>query len=129
MRAKPKDFSILMTKVTSANNKKDISIVSNYNKIVQQIEQSAKVNKGELMADPFFGSNYFQFSFDGIADVAMMRTVIKDSIEYSIPDLINLSVELLENTGTSLIFDITFSLSDYLNNQDNINCVIEVPTV
>jgi len=129
MRSKPKDFSILMTKVSAANNKKDIGMVSNYNKIVQQIEQAAKVNKGELMADPFFGSNYFQFSFDGIADVAMMRTVIKDSIEYAIPDLINVSVELLENTETSLIFDINFTLSDFLNTQNNINCVIEVPTV
>lgn len=116
-----------MTKVTTSNDKKDISLVSNYNKIVQQIEQAAKTNKGELMADPYFGSNSFQFTYDGVTDIAMTRVSVKDSIEYAVPELLNLTVQLTENTDTSLIFDVNFSLSDYLNTQDNINCTIEIP--
>ena len=128
MRAKPKDFSILLSKVSTTNAKKDISLVSGFNKIVQQVDQSAKVNKGELMADPYFGSNMYQYIFDGLADIAMMRTSIQDSIEYGIPDIFNISVELIENTGFSLIFDVNFSTTDYINSQTDINCVIEVPT-
>ena len=117
-----------MSKVSTTNAKKDISLVSGYNKVVQQVEHASKVNRGELMADPFFGSSYYEYIFDGVSDISMMRVSIKNSIEYGIPDLINVSVELLENTEISLIFDVNFTLSDYINSQTDINCVIEVPT-
>ena len=43
-----KDLNILGTKVITANNKKDISLVNGYNSYVQKIENICRTQKGEI---------------------------------------------------------------------------------
>lgn len=129
MAANSKDFSILMTKVSTANAKKDISLVTGDNKIVQIVEQACKVNQGELMADPYFGSNYFQYLFTGSGTKAETQINVKNSIEYAIPNIYNLSVQMSESTETSIVFNISFNTTDFINSQNGVECIIEVPTV
>lgn len=129
MAANSKDFSILMTKVSTANAKKDISLVTGDNKIVQIVEQACKVNQGELMADPYFGSNYFQYLFTGSGTKSETQINVKNSIEYAIPNIYNLSVQMSESTETSIVFNISFNTTDFINSQNGVECIIEVPTV
>jgi hypothetical protein len=127
MPSNTKDFSILLTKVNTTNTKKDIGVVSGYNKLVQQIEQSCKVSPGELMADPFFGTSYFQYTFNRAGTKSLTQAAIANSIRYSMPNIQNLVVQLSETTNTSMIFDISFSTTDFVNSQQTVNCTIEVP--
>jgi len=95
--------------------------------LVQQIEQSCKVSPGELMADPFFGTSYFQYAFNGAGTKSLTQAAIANSIRYSMPNIQNLVVQLSETTNTSMIFDISFSTTDFVNSQQTVNCTIEVP--
>lgn len=122
-----KDFSILLTKVTTANSKKDIAIVSGLNKTVQQIEQSCKVNPGELMSDPYFGANYYQYKFEGFSNKSSIERSIRSSIQYGNPSLLNVFVELADASETSITFNIKFNQNDLVNFKQNQQCTIEVP--
>jgi hypothetical protein len=122
-----KDFSILLTKVTTNNSKKDISMVSGLNKTVQLVEQACKVNQGELMADFFFGSNFYQYKFTGRVNPSMLQAMLANSVQYALPNLLNVTVKLVEATDDVMTFDITFTTSNSVNTQINAQCTIEVP--
>lgn len=122
-----KDFSVLLTKVTTTNSKKDISMVTGLNKTVQLVEQACKVNQGELMADYYFGSDFYQYKFTGLANTSMLQAMLSNSIQYSVPELSNVTVKLTEATDVTMNFDITFTTSDSVNKQVNAQCTIEVP--
>lgn len=122
-----KDFSILLTKVTTANSKKDISVVSGLNKIVQLIEQACKVNQGELMADYYFGSNFYQYKFTGLTNKSLLQATLAHTIQYAIPSITNITVLLTDVSDEYMTFDITFTTSNSVNSQINSSCTIEVP--
>lgn len=129
MRTNSKDFSILLTKVSTSNAKKDISLVTGDNKYVQIIEHACKVNQGELVSNPFFGSNYFQYIFNGSGTKYTTERIVRNSIEYALPGVSNISVELIESSEISLTFNVSYSVTDSINSQNKVECIIEVPIV
>jgi len=122
-----KDFDILLRKVTTSNTKKDISVVSGYNMIVQQIEQVCKSNQGELMADPYFGSNVYQYIYDNQYDKNLIELFVTNSIQYGVKSAYNVIVKMTESNSSYITFNIKFSLGNSVNNQKTIECNIEVP--
>lgn len=121
-----KDFYILFSKVDTANNKKDIAVVSGYNMIAQQIQQACLTQKGELMADPYFGSDYYSFIFSGKISMFGLQNKLESVIRYAVPTLYDVKVTIKNYTEELLKFDVGFSLSDSIKSQTLI-CSIEVP--
>jgi phage baseplate assembly protein W len=127
MASTNKDFSILLYKVNTTSSKKDISVVTGFNKIVQQIEQTTKVNKGELMSDPYFGSNVYQYIYDGSMSAGILQGVLGQAIQYAIPDIRTIIVNLVSVSDMEYVFKINFTSNNSVNVQNNAECTIEVP--
>jgi hypothetical protein len=123
-----KDFNIFFSKVTTANQIKDIAVVTGYNKIVQQIEQACLTQKGELMADPNFGSNYYSFKFSMGISLPALNSNIRNVIKYAIPTLYDVTVNTTEYTDEILKFDVTFTTNDTIKKQ-TMTCTLEVPLI
>lgn len=126
MATNSKDFSILFPKITTSNSIKDFAVVSGYNMIVQQIQQACLTQKGELMADPNFGSNYYSFKFAAGISNAALENALKNSIEYSVKSLYNVKVKINYYSNDLIQFTVTFTTGDGINKQ-TMNCNLEVP--
>jgi hypothetical protein len=121
-----KDFSILLEKVNTRATAKDISLVSGYNAYSQYIENVCKTQKGELVADINFGSDYFNYIFAGQADIGSLEAALAAYIEASITSITNVVVKTQNVTDTVFEFFITYSISDGINAQNNASTLIEV---
>ena len=122
-----KDFSILFEPVSFYYTKKDISMVSGYNAIVQYIEHIMKTQKGELISNMDLGSDYFTYAF-GTEDKAFLELNLASYIEAAIPQIRSVKVNLIYYSEDRLQFEVKFSLFDGIKSQNNISCFIEVET-
>lgn len=122
-----KDFSILFEPVSFYYTKKDISMVSGYNAIVQYIEHIMKTQKGELISNMDLGSDYFTYAF-GTEDKAFLELNLASYIEAAIPQIRSVKVNLVYYSEDRLQFEVKFSLFDGIKSQNNISCFIEVET-
>jgi hypothetical protein len=121
-----RDFSILLNQIETAQNKKDIAVVSGYNAVVQYIEHIMKTQKGELVSDMSLGSDYFSYIF-GSADGGGLELNIASYIQAAIPQITDVKVFLISQSDSILSFQIQFSILDGLKVQKNASCFIEVP--
>lgn len=121
-----RDFSILLNQIETAQNKKDIAVVSGYNAVVQYIEHIMKTQKGELVSDMSLGSDYFSYIF-GSADGGGLELNIASYIQAAIPQITDVKVFLVSQSDSILSFQIQFSILDGLKVQKNASCFIEVP--
>lgn len=121
-----KDFSILLEKIPSASEKTDIAMVSGYNSVIQKITHLFNTNKGELTSDKNFGSDYYVYLFDPVANKKNVEANLSHYIKASVPELSFVKVTLTEYTDAKLVFNVRFSYFDGLINKSNINCTIEV---
>jgi len=122
----PKDFSILFEKIPTTSDTTDIAMVSGYNSIVQKITHLFNTNKGELVSDQNFGSNYYVYLFDPVSNKSTLEKNMAHYIEASIQGVMDVIVQLYYYSQSSLQFKITFSYFDGLKLQSNIYCSIEV---
>lgn len=122
-----KDFSILLEPVNTIYTKKDISMVSGYNYIVQSIEHIMKTQKGELISNMDLGSDYFSYSF-GTQDKAFLEINLAAYIQAAIPQIQNVKINMIYYNEDMLQFEVKFSLFDGIKSQNNISCFIEVET-
>lgn len=121
-----RDFSILFEKIPTTSSTTDIAMVSGYNSIVQKITHLFNTNKGELVSDQNFGSNYFVYLFDPVSNKTTLESTMGHYIEASIQGVMNVVVQLYYYSQSSLQFKISFSYFDGLKLQSNIYCSIEV---
>lgn len=121
-----RDFSILLEPVNTSSNKKDISMVSNYNAYAQYIENVLKTQKNELVSNMNFGSDYYSFIF-GQGDRPVLELKLAAYIQSAIPKLTNIKVKLLSQSNTNLNFNVFFDFYDGIKMQKNLSCSIEVP--
>lgn len=94
--------------------------------LVQQIEQACKVNQGELMADPYFGSNINQFIYSDQINKNFIQGFLSNSINYGVSNISNVIVKNMNFSETYLNFEVEFSVSNSVNKQ-SVKCNIEVP--
>jgi hypothetical protein len=121
-----KDFSITLQKVKTSTSTKDVGMVSGFNAISQYIENVTKTNKGEVPSDVNFGSDYFNYIFDGNADVGVMELKLAADIASKIPELIDVKVNVIDFTQNIVTFEVFYSLNNGVNKQQNSSCFIEV---
>lgn len=121
-----KDFSILLEKVSINNAKKDISLVTGFNAYAQYIEVVCKTQKGELVSDMSLGSNYFEYIFDGQADLPALETSLAGYIQAAIPNLTNVRVNTEYSSVDQFQFLVYYSVSDGINKQTDNTTFIEV---
>lgn len=126
MAIKSKDFSVLFPKITTTNQVKDFAMVTGYNMIVQQIQQACLTQKGELMADPNFGSNYYSYKFAAGVSLGALESALKNSIQYGVKSIYNVKVKINYYSNSLVQFTVTFSTSSGVSNQV-MTCSIEVP--
>lgn len=120
------DFSILFEKIPSTGNKTDISMVSGFNSIVQKINHLFNTNKGELVSDKNFGSDYYVYLFDPLSNKTSLEANLANYIKASITNLSSVKVNLVSCTEDLLEFDVLFSYFDGSVLNENIFCSIEV---
>jgi hypothetical protein len=120
-----KDLNILGLKVTTANSKKDLSLVTGYNSYVQKIENICKTNKGELPSNINLGSDYYTFIFNPVGNKQIIETNLEAYIKNAIYDLTNIVVKVASFTTSQIILNISFSVKTGLTKQQ-LACTIEV---
>jgi hypothetical protein len=128
MAINSKDFSILFPKISTSSEFKDIGMVTGYNMIVQQIEQACLTQKGELMADPIFGSNYYSYKYSAGISIPALENSLKNTITYGVKNIYNVSVKVSSYSDSLIQFNATFSIADGVNKQ-TMTCSIEVPLI
>jgi hypothetical protein len=120
-----KDFNILARKVTSSNNKKDISFVTGYNAYVQKIENVCRLQKNEIPSSVYMGVDYYVFLFNPVSNKNIMEQAIENSIVNAIYDIQNVNVEITNYTETNVTLKVTFTPSKLINKNPT-TCQIEV---
>jgi hypothetical protein len=120
-----KDFNILARKVTSSNNKKDISFVTGYNAYVQKIENICRLQKNEIPSSVYMGVDYYVFLFNPVSNKNIMEQAIENSIVNAIYDIQNVNVEITEYTETEVTMKVTFTPSKLINKNPT-TCQIKV---
>jgi hypothetical protein len=121
-----KDFSILLEKINISGPKKDIGTVSGFNAYAQYIEVVLKTQKGELLSNMNLGSNYFDYIFDGQANLPALQASLAGYLQAAIPKLYNISVVTTYATMNSFQFTVTYSLSDGIAMQTDATTFVEV---
>jgi len=121
-----KDFSITFQKIKTSTDKKDVSIVTGFNAIAQYIEHICKTQKGELPDNMNLGSDYFNYIFDGHADLGIMEIKLAADILAMIPGLNDVKVNVITFTDNILVFEVYYSFNDGINKQQKSSCFIEV---
>jgi hypothetical protein len=121
-----KDFSILFEKVNTRAAKKDIGMVSGFNAYAQYIENICKTQKGELVSNMNLGSNYYNYIFDGQADVGNLENILGSYIQAAIPSFTDVKVKMEYASESLFRFLVTYSLSNGFNSQSNASTLIEV---
>lgn len=119
------DFSILLRPVDAGTTKKDISMVSGFNSIAQQVEHVLKTQKGELVSNMKLGSDYFTYAF-GTEDINGLEEILASYIEAVIPKLSDVKVRTLYYDQTQYQFQVIFTLFDGINIQKNASCFVGV---
>jgi hypothetical protein len=122
-----KDFSIYFEPSVTTNSKVDISTVSGYNSIVQQIQHVARTQQNELISDMSFGSKIYDYIFQGNVDRTLINITMAAAIQSSIPRLSNVKAQMSYYSTDLIKFDVYFSTFDGVNFQKNSYCSIEVP--
>lgn len=122
-----KDFSIYFEPTTTSNSKVDISTVSGYNSITQQIQHVARTQKNELIADMNFGSKLYEYIFQGNVDKSLINITMAAAIQTNIPRISNVKAQMSYYSENLIKFDVYFSTFDGVNSQKNSYCSIEVP--
>lgn len=120
-----KDFNILGTKVSSTNNKKDISFVTGYNSYVQKIENVCRLQKNEIPSSVYMGVDYYVFLFNPVSNKNIMEQAIENSIVNAIYDIQNVNVEITDYTESTVTMKVTFTPSKLINKNPT-TCQIEV---
>lgn len=121
-----KDLNILGLKVTTANNKKDIAMVSNYNSYVQKIEHICKLQKGEIPSDMNLGSDYYSFIFNPGANKPLLQNNLQNYIKVGIREISEVLVTIGYYDETKILLNVTFTIGNGVNQQKSA-CKIEVP--
>ena len=121
-----KDFSIFLEKINTKASKKDIAMVSGFNAYAQYIENVCKTQKGELVSDSNFGSDFFTYIFDGQADPGSLEAALGSYITASIPQISNVTVTLQYASQQSYQFFITYSLNNGIRSQSKASTFVEV---
>lgn len=121
-----KDFSITLQKIKTSASTNDIAIVTGFNAITQYIENISKTQKGEVPSDVNFGSDYFNYIFNGNADPGVMELKLAADISSKIPELIDVKVSVVDFTETVVTFEVFYSLNNGITKQQNSSCFIEV---
>jgi hypothetical protein len=120
-----KDFNILGRKVSSTNNKKDISFVTGYNSYVQKIENVCRLQKNEIPSSVYMGVDYYVFLFNPVSNKNIMEQAIENSIVNAIYDIQNVNVEIKDYTESTVTMKVTFTPSKLINKNPT-TCQIEV---
>lgn len=120
-----KDFNILGRKVSSTNNKKDISFVTGYNSYVQKIENVCRLQKNEIPSSVYMGVDYYVFLFNPVSNKNIMEQAIENSIVNAIYDIQNVNVEITDYTESTVTMKVTFTPSKLINKNPT-TCQIEV---
>lgn len=120
-----KDFNILAKKVSSNNNKKDISFVTDYNSYVQKIENVCRLQKNEIPSSVYMGVDYYDFLFNPVSNKNIMEQIIENNILNAVYDIRNVTVEIVNYTESSLTLKVIFTPSKLIN-QNPTTCQIEV---
>jgi len=121
-----KDFSILLEKINVSGPKKDIGMVSGFNAYSQYIEVVLKTQKGELLSNMNLGSNYFDYIFNGQANLPALQSSLSGYLQAAIPKLYNVSVSTTYASQDSFQFTVTYSLSDGIAMQTDATTFVEV---
>lgn len=121
-----RDFNILGLKVVTANNKKDISLVSGYNSYAQKIEQVLKTQKGELPSDISIGTNYYDFIFNPLSYKALLESEMAAFVQYAIPTIFDVRAKISYYDSLKILVDVFYKTSTDLKQQTS-TCTIEVP--
>lgn len=121
-----KDFSILLEKVSVSNSQKDISLVTGFNAYSQYIEMVCKTQKGELVSNNNLGSNYFNYIFDGQANLPALESSLAGYIQAAIPQITNVAVKTQYSSADQFQFVVYYSVSDGINKQSNNTTFVEV---
>ena len=121
-----KDFSILLEKINVTSTNKDLALVSGFNAYTQYIENVCKTQKGELVSNMDLGSDYFNYIFDGQADLGSLEVSLAAYIQAAIPALSNVSVNVEYVSDTSFQFLVSYAVTDGLKTQAKANAFIEV---
>ena len=122
-----KDFSIYFEPSVTTNNKVDISTVTGYNSIVQQIQHVARTQQNELISNMNFGSKVFDYMFQGNVDKTLINITMAACIQTNVPRLSNVKAQMSYYSTDLIKFDVYFSTFDGVNSQKNSYCSIEVP--
>lgn len=120
-----KDLNILGSKVSTTSSKKDIAVVTNYNSYVQKIENICRLQKGEVPSAMNLGSDYYAFIFNPKTNQRLLETNLANYIKAAVYELDNIDVTVAYYDDEKIILNITFSLSNGIN-QQNAACTIEV---
>lgn len=121
-----KDFSILLEKVSVTDAKKDISLVTGFNAYAQYIEVVCKTQKGELVSNMNLGSNYYEYIFNGQADLPALQNSMAGYIQAVIPKITNVKVITQYSSANQFQFIVYYSISDGINTQTNNSTFVEV---
>jgi hypothetical protein len=120
-----KDFNILGLKITSSNQKKDISFVTDINSYVQKIENICRLEKGEIPSSIDLGVDYYAFIFDPISNKSTVEDNIAVAVRSGIKDIKQAKASVVYYDDSKIIFDVTFSLNYRVPNKTT-TCRIEV---
>lgn len=120
-----RDFNILGSKVNTAADIKDISLVSGFNSYIQKIEHICKTQKGELPSDVSLGSNYYAFIFDPVGNKDVIELNLEAYISSAIPTINNVNVSVIYSDTEKIVLNVGFSVNNYLKNQ-TASCTVEV---
>lgn len=122
-----KDFSIYFEPSVTTNSKVDISTVSGYNSITQQIQHVARTQQNELVSNMNFGSKIYDYIFKGNIDRTLINITMAASIETNVPRISDVKTQMSYYSTDLIKFDVYFSTFDGINSQKNSYCSIEVP--
>jgi hypothetical protein len=79
------------------------------------------------MSDPYFGYNEYQYIYDGSMSAGILQGVLGQAIQYAIPDIRTIIVNLVSVSDMEYVFKINFTSNNSVNVQNNAECTIEVP--
>lgn len=123
-----RDLNILGLKITSTNNKKDISFVNGYNSYVQKIENVCRLQKNEIPSAMNMGVDYYVFLFNPVSNKNTMEQSIANSIVNAISDIQDVDVDIIYYTENTITMNVTFVPSKLIQKNPT-TCKIEVSLV
>lgn len=123
-----KDLNILGLKINSANNKQDISFVTDINSYVQKIENICRLQRGEIPSSSNLGIDYYSFIFDPVSYKAGLEDEISIAVQSGIKDISNVRTKIIYYDDQIIILNVTFTTGNKLE-KTKTTCKIEVEIV